>query len=333
MLKSFYHFIAKKTPKFIKKNICKVVNVINVIRNSSRVINFSLRVNKKRIYIIRRKNTTSGFFSNYLYVLGHIMYCEKKGYIPIVDMENYLTPYNENKKIFGTCNSWEYYFYQPTRTISLEKAYSSKNAILSANKYFHNFVGVYEILDEDRIRLLNSYISKYIIIKDELINEFNNIFNELLGNSEGKILAVHIRGTDMISTANHPTPPTIETYMKEVDKILSTGRYTKILLCTDDENSIFLFKERYGNMLIITNSLRSNDGVTPPHKMRSIRDNHNYKLGKEVLQDMYFLSKADSLICCFSNVSYVAIIINNCRYENVINLSSGLIYKGSKKLN
>lgn len=49
---------------------------------------------KEIYYVIRRKPPGSGFFSNYLYVLGHIVYGIENHMIPIVDMETYETFYS-----------------------------------------------------------------------------------------------------------------------------------------------------------------------------------------------------------------------------------------------
>ena len=80
------------------------------------------RGNLGTLYIIRRLGKDGGFFSNWLYVLGHIRYARKKGYIPFVDMANYPTLYNEEYRINNTNNCWEYYFKQPVK-MNLQDVY------------------------------------------------------------------------------------------------------------------------------------------------------------------------------------------------------------------
>lgn len=85
---------------------------------------------KQRYYIIRRPSPGGGFFSNYIWVVAHLSYAVKKNYIPVVDQLNYMTEYTENVPVNGTKNVWEYYFLQPQKE-SLQRAYASKNYILS----------------------------------------------------------------------------------------------------------------------------------------------------------------------------------------------------------
>ena len=63
-------------------------------------------------YIISVKNRGHGFFSNFYHVLFHISIANFYNWVPVVDMKNHQTLYNEKKKIFSTHNSWEYYFKQ-----------------------------------------------------------------------------------------------------------------------------------------------------------------------------------------------------------------------------
>ena len=50
--------------------------------------------------------------------------------IPVVDMKNFSTKYNELNKIKNTFNSWNYYF-EPISKYSLEEVYESKSVIIS----------------------------------------------------------------------------------------------------------------------------------------------------------------------------------------------------------
>lgn len=92
-------------------------------------------------YVIRR-NPSAGFFSNYFYVMGHIIEATKRNLIPIVDFQNYLTPYSELFQVHGTSNSWEYYFEQPFG-YKVSDIKSFKRCIYSANIYQFGKVPTY----------------------------------------------------------------------------------------------------------------------------------------------------------------------------------------------
>ena len=76
-------------------------------------------------------------FSNINYILNQVKYARKRKLVPIIDMENFTTIYNENKKINNTNNAWEYYFYQFSK-INLTKVYKSGNYILSKENILKN---------------------------------------------------------------------------------------------------------------------------------------------------------------------------------------------------
>ena len=72
----------------------------------------------KTFYVIRRNSKSVGLFSYVLTALGHMKTAEERGYIPVVDMKNYITPYlDEIKRIIEACPTK--HFYEP-------QAYGSK---------------------------------------------------------------------------------------------------------------------------------------------------------------------------------------------------------------
>ena len=67
----------------------------------------------KPFFVIRLYPPAAGFLADYNYVLGYMKYAYDNGWIPVVDMQNYQTLYNEDHPIHGTTNVWEYFFEQP----------------------------------------------------------------------------------------------------------------------------------------------------------------------------------------------------------------------------
>ena len=65
----------------------------------------------KNCLIIRRKQF-HGFFSDFANVLMNMHIAYKFNLIPLVDMENYPSLFQEDKLINETGNVWEYYFKQ-----------------------------------------------------------------------------------------------------------------------------------------------------------------------------------------------------------------------------
>ena len=58
--------------------------------------------NKNKFFYVIKRTPGSGFFSNFVYVLNHLRISELFNLIPVIDMKNYKTIYNDkfNLKTF-----------------------------------------------------------------------------------------------------------------------------------------------------------------------------------------------------------------------------------------
>lgn len=318
--------------KFLKKNkiffntIYKVyIFIINNKMKEKRLIRLWGKNPNKTIYIIRRYNSDTGFFSNFFYVLGHIVYAADRGWIPVVDMEHYKTLYNEDKAIKGTKNAWEYYFEQP-EGITINDAYKSKNAILSSSEYLIGNVPIYtgkDIFFPDKayVKYIRFYLEKFIKTKKYVLDYSNNIFDSL--GTKSNVLGIHYRGTDMRNYPDHPKTLEIQNLIDKIKDFSSTHFVDTILVCTDEQEAIEKIKKVFGGMVHFTNAYRAEQAMTTGIHMeqRRVRDNHRYLLGFEVLVDMLVLSKCDYLMCGHSNVSYASIIFNDNKYKDIVLLN------------
>ena len=113
-----------------------------------KIENFGKLNSDKTFYVIKRTPGT-GFFSNITFILNHLLISEKHGYIPIIDMENYKTIYNEKISVKNTFNAWEYYF-EKLNNYELTEVYKSKNVIITNNKFYRNFY--YNFLENEKLK-------------------------------------------------------------------------------------------------------------------------------------------------------------------------------------
>lgn len=310
----------KRIKKFLKKSrlVRYVYSIISdLLREELTLTNPLGKGREQPVYIIRRFDS-AGFFSNFLFVLGHIIYAEEHDFTPVVDMKHYPTPYNEKIQVNGTKNAWEYYFAQPTE-LCLHDAYRSRSIILSSGKMLFDKVPYYGVTDSkfpdhEIVEQLTPYIQKYISFRPELLQEAERMIRGWGTN----ILGVHIRGTDMKHTPEHPVPPAVEAYMEAIDAVID--RYEKIFLCTDEAVILKQMQDRYKDRIVFTASYRSEDGESIHEgsvKRKNVRRQHRYLNGREVLMDMLLLSKCNAIICGYSNVPYTAILLNGNRYDEV----------------
>ncbi len=275
---------------------------------------FSLgQKNKDKVFYVIKRSPGTGFFSNVLFVINHLMIAKKKNYIPIVDMENFPTIYNEYNKIYKTKNSWEYYF-NNFNNINLNEVYESKNVIITSNKFEVSF-------EKD---LISDEAKKTFRQNLKIKNRYKKIIDFFSKKhfKNYKILGVHFRGTSYKASAGHPFPATKKQMLNIINKLLVTEKYEKIFLVTEEENYKNFLINKFGNKIIyIPSSFRSdsNDAfkVYP-------RKKHRYKLGREALVESCLLSKCDGLVYVTSNIASAAIAWNFNQNQKKYKIDNGI---------
>ena len=252
---------------------------------------FGSKNSKKFFYVIQR-SPGGGMFSNLNYVVHHLFIAEKFGFIPIVDMSNYYTLYNEKKSVKGVDNSWEYYF-EPVSKYSLNDVYKSKNVIITDGRTRGNiFFDGFESLNIEHRKIYN----KYIKIKKNFINEKNQFYKKNFMNS--KVLGVHLRGTDYKNRERHPYPATINQIMDIIDNLNSKYKYDKIFLVTEEKKYLDCLKKRYKNLIHFSKIYTNKKQIFFEKNTRNIR----YKIGKENIIDMLLLGSTDHVVGVQSNL-------------------------------
>ena len=164
---------------------------------------------KSTYYIFRMK-----FWPGLMAALGHtatrIKYALSKGWIPVVDMQNYPSSYLAPDK-FGKENAWEYYFEQPLR-VGLEEAYNGENIILSSEQRplglpfgLPVWYSTNKALYSEWKTLVKLGLLK---VKPEITEEVLKIRDKLFPPKK-RILGAHLRGTDYLSLKprGHSIPP------------------------------------------------------------------------------------------------------------------------------
>ncbi len=294
---------------------------------------------KKRLYakyyVIYRTAGGAGFFSNYMWVLGHVIMARRLGYIPVVDMERYLTLYSEEEPIDGIRNAWNYYF-ENVGEITLEQAYESGSYVMGRDMPLHKYeekfcTGTYRFPTRKAVSYYAPIIEQHIRIKKELRQDFAAEWSKQVGErvgEQGLVLGVHVRGTDMKNNLGHPMPADVRTYLRYVHETLEKdSRITKIFLATDENDVKQGFEEEFRETkwtLFVNPAFRVWDSKeerkTGIHetKIENPRERHKYLMGKEVLMDAWFLSRCDYLVCGHSNITNVAILWNHNRYRQIV---------------
>lgn len=294
---------------------------------------YGLHNKNKILYYINESDEKLGFFAMYRYWMEYLYFADICGYIPVINVDKNCT-YHEKGMILGTNNVFEYYFKQPS-AITLNELKQSDKVIYSDTCHREM---VELVLTGKRGHYYCNTRYKYFMSK--IVNKYLN-FNQAtstyvntgldnLSFRENKILGVHIRGTDFRKKYNrHPVFVTAQDCFKCIDGLFKESKYSKIFLATDDESILREFISEYGeNVCYYTDVFRSNDRRSVAFHENN-RDKNKYKLGLEVIRDMYTLSQCDGLVAGISQVAICAQINKLARkesYDDITIIDKG-IYK------
>ena len=269
------------------------------------------KLHKNKIFYIIRRSPGAGLFSNVIYVLNQIKIAELNNFIPIIDMQNFTTIYNEKKKINGTFNAWEYYF-EKINKYTLDEVYKSKNVVISGNNFSKLFS--HNINNND----FRNLFKKFIKIDKRLILKSSLIFKKY---SNKKILAIHYRGTSYKTSANHPYPATIQQTLDYTSYLIKKHSYDKIFLCTEDLNCFKEMKKKFKSKIFFINSYRSKkDDAFKIYP----RKNHRYKLGYEIFLEALIISKCHGFLHAITNVSMFVRFLDKKKKINYHVLNNGI---------
>lgn len=307
--------------RFIKRvnELGKDNNLVELIKTDNGII-------QEPIYFIDMEESHSGFFAEHNRLLGFLYFADQYGLKPVVRLHKGYC-YAEDHPVNGTDNPFEYYFEQPAgimvkdinkyQHVLKSRKENSKLAVLlneDANGYMRN-----EKYLQEMGRITEKYIHLNPVLKEYIESEKKKIFGE---QTETDILAVHVRGTDFKQNYNgHPVQVTIEEYLQEARTVYNQRNYKLLFLATDDEDAIGVFKKEFGDKLVYyTDVIRSKGKVTVMNSIVERKD-HHYKLGVEVLRDMYTLAACGGLVAGLSQVSYAARIQKKSTGHNYRDLS------------
>lgn len=259
-------------------------------------IKYGIDKPEKTIYIIRREDRNVGLFSNYTYVLGHINYALNKGWLPVIDFENYRNAYSDAKTI-GKKNSWEYYFKQPG-SIKLDDAYKCSNVVLSSGSVIKNMpnISMDFFNNAEKIDYWRTLAHNFVGLKPEVIAQIDSEWKEKFGDTgTEKVLAVLLRGTDYINLkpSKHPVQPTVEEAIKEIDIRLDSGKYESVFLATEDQYLLEKLENRFGNLLKYRQGYRFKHDTGELLSKVKIKDIDSYTRGLEYLIAIGMLARCD----------------------------------------
>ena len=197
--------------------------------------------------------------------------------------------------------------------------------------YQDMFDNSYAVSDEN-IKLLSETYKKYIHLNRKtnqfIYGEINNLFGVAGQRNNAKILGIHVRGTDFnLGLLNHPNVVSPAEYLKKAREIFSGRKYNRIFLATEDISVIDMFVSEFGENILYYNDVFRTSGKSGPHSTPNGRELNNYKLGLEVLRDVYTLAHCDGFVSGLSHVAFAARYTNlalNRSFDDVYTIDNGI---------
>ena len=312
-------------------------NIIYHILTRERKKSFGSLNPDKIFYVIRSIDFDSRFYigpinnllANYFYVLTHLKYAEKNGWIPVVDQLNYPVYNSVNFPINESMNAWEYFWEQPS-LYNLEEVYSSQNVILSKQNWFNEYDIGYSVEDhqnKNKIRGLNK-VSKKIPLKKQTNEKINVLINGTFPDNK-KILGVNFRFGGHSKKhygckAGHPVQPDVEELANIVMEKCEIWNMDYIFLASDTLEAVNVFRKIFKNKLIYLKRSRYSENIQKGEKNILYLKDNIYNTSLEYLAEMLLLSKCDGLIGSISSGFRYALINNNNKYEHIEILDYGL---------
>lgn len=257
-------------------------------------------------YFIRSQNYTSGLMWYYVIYAGHIRYALGKNMIPVVDMKNYPSAYQEPEDL-GKVNVWENYFEQPMG-ISIDEVMETAEAgkcsiMLSKSDPVAYHGQSRALLYEQSPDIHNWRALRYfglLKVKNDVLTHIEEVRRSIIKDGD-MVLGVMLRGTDYIKRRafEHPIQPPIEYAINTVMEKAREWGCNKIFLATEGKEYVSVFKQVFGeNVVTVPKAYadyRLEDGKSYSSYIND-RENDCYLKGLEYLTEMIILSQCPYLI-------------------------------------
>lgn len=293
-------------------------------------------------YYLQRNELTlniSNLLSHYYRNLQHLAYAVEKGWVPVVDWENYGPfPHGEDYPVNGTKNCWEYYWEQPS-SYTLSEVYQSKNVVLSIRNTRDNpytpsafFHAPLQKQAEDYAKRCPKY--DQLIKLNHCTDEYIRRKQKGLFPPNARILGVSVRGVSygILATSkdigDHPVQPDFKKLIESVKIALEEWEMDYVFFACELESAVEMMRESFKEKLIVFDRKRYQKPPT-----REDVDNGNdplyvpgqrYQTNLDYLTEIVLLSRCTSLLAAMSGGVRAALIWNNQKYEKIKIFENGL---------
>ncbi len=300
-----------KSAKQVLQNITWLNEAYTKFKWRSRKVSYGNENPDKTFFVIRRATCKVGLFSYVMTNMGQVEYAIRKGYIPVIDMQNNKNTYLTDEQV-GKINAWEFFFRQPGG-YSLEDIKKSKNIILNNAIISEQNEYPTEVItrDEEDLKRWHKVFAQYLKVNEDIEKDINEQYDTMF---EGKrVLGVLSRGTDYISVRpkNHPVQPDVGEMIIKVQDVAEEKSCDYIYMATEDEAVYQEFKKAFGNRLKTTKARRvSQTGTKNINDVLNGEAEDLFRQGKEYLGNILLLAKCNCLVAGSAGGTYGALLMS-----------------------
>lgn len=264
-------------------------------------------------YVIGVSHDTAGLFAIVKSAFCHICYALQKGYVPVVDMQNFksqLSDINNTEK-----NAWELYFKQPGG-YSLDSISKSRNIIKSSSLPYPKGVeiGFDTSMDEVFYKNFSPLYKKFIIPTSEVAEYAQQKLEVVIGN-RCHVLGVLCRGTDYTDSkpSGHPIQPTAEQAINKAKEVMSQNGFEYVFLATEDKRIYNAFLDAFGNKLLFSGQ-KLYEGLNGKKFLSELSANSYSEKWHDIVDyysTIYILSMCEGLLAGLTCGSICAYLMHN----------------------
>jgi len=251
-----------------------------------------------------------GLFSYVAQVIGnlHVADLQQRAMYVKIPSSPYWNPLKGN-------NCWDYYFKQPYEID--ENYFSLFNTQFEAEWFGGRLNTIAPDLNSDVISRAKELTKKYIAPKDFIRCKIDQF--KLTQIQTNDYAAIHFRGTDHYRGAIEQSMPIIPQaiYHQYIEQLLKS--FSKVLICSDQQDFITNTIQQFGNSVIYYPSIRSSDEHDQAiHYNEKIID--KYSAGEDVVIESYLMSESKYLARTCSGVTNFSIWNNQDPEFKFINI-------------
>ncbi len=265
------------------------------------------------------KPRPAGFFSLFLQVVGNVAWAAEHQHRVYVDFSDDRFLYRDPADADAGTNGWEHFFQQPDLLQLPHDPVAAPRLEHDGYTPPGSRVGIGMTPDSWAWNMnppvayrhyVHELIHRHIRLQPALEASITATRQRLF--TTRPICGVHVRRTDSTDD-NTKRPPRLADFHAEIDRYrdfiqAQQGRTAAVFLATDEAAVVTDFRARYGDDLILADTVtRSTDGTAlhanPSH-------GSGRQLGTDVVLECYLLSASDHLVHSNSNVSSTALYLN-----------------------